>query len=175
MTIEELKLKDNDFNEEIFISKANNMIKKLYNATTLDELDTVDHFASDRVFESFKSELENAKKNGEKLVYEQVNVSTEIKDIEEKKGLYMISCLVTCKYYKYYNSFDGEFLHGDSDERVEVLKNAVFCKKVCAEEAIVDRCLGCGFALNANSNGKCPNCGRIYDLEEFDYYLDSFR
>ena len=81
MTVEELCKIDNSFNSSMFISRANNMTKKLYNSTTLDELDTVDHFASDEVFNKFKKKLEIAKNNNVKLIYDQVNVSTEIKDI----------------------------------------------------------------------------------------------
>ncbi len=174
MTVEELVKKDSSFNSSIFISKANNMIKKLYNSVTLDELDTVDHFASDNVFNMFKSELEEAKANNEKLVYDQVNVSAEISNIVEEDGMFKITCSVLCKYCRYYTTPEGDYLHGNNDSRTEVTKQAVFCKKVGAKPGLVARCLGCGASLNVNDNGKCPNCGRIYDLEEFDYYLDSF-
>lgn len=174
MTVEELSKKDNGFNSSIFISRANNMIKKLYNAVTLDELDTVDHFASDRVFNSFKEELDEAKAKNEMLIYDQVNVQTEIENIEEEKDLYKVSCLVHCKFCKYYLSANGDLLRGNQDTRIEVMKKAVFCKKIGTNREVVSRCLGCGMPLNINDNGKCQNCGRVYDLEEFDYYLDSY-
>ena len=174
MTIDELEQKDSSFNSSIFISKANNMVKKLYNAVTLDELDTVDHFASDEVFNKFKEELATSKEKKEKLIYNQVNINTEINDIEETDDQYRINCSVYCKYYKYYLSEEGEFLHGNQDKRDEIIKQAVFCKKKTAKRDVVDHCSGCGFSLNINDNGKCPNCGRIFDLENFDYYLDKF-
>ena len=169
MTIRELEKRDSGFNSNIFISKANNMIKKLYNAVTLDELDTVDHFASDEVFNKFKKELEMAKASNRKLTYNQVNISTEIKDIEEVDGMFKITCSVRCKYYKSY----GISIE-DMDSRTEVYKKAIFCKRIGAERGEVARCSGCGMSLNINESGKCPNCGRIYELENYDYYLDYF-
>ena len=174
MTIEELTKKDTNFNSTVFISKANNMIKKLYNSVTLDELDTVDHFASDKVFNVFKSELEEAKNNNEVLIYDQVNIQTDINNVVEEDGLYKIICSVYCKFCKYYLDSNGKLLRGDKDNRIEIEKTAIFCKRVDAKEDIVARCLGCGTPLNINDNGKCPNCGRIFDLELFGYYLDSF-
>ena len=172
MTIRELEKRDSSFNSNIFISKANNMIKKLYNAVTLDGLDTVDHFASDEVFNKFKDELEMAKASNKKLAYNQVNISTEIKDIEEVDGMFKIICSVRCKYYKNCGSSVEEMTLGDS--RTEVYKKAIFCKKIGAEQEEITRCLGCGASLNINASGKCPNCGRIYELENHDYYLDYF-
>ena len=50
MTVEELENIDKDFNATLFVSYANNVIKKLFNSITLNRLDDVDHFYSDSVF-----------------------------------------------------------------------------------------------------------------------------
>ncbi len=174
MTIGELAEKDSSFNSSIFTSKANNMVKKLYNATTLDQLDEVDHFASDSVFARFKSRVSEAKANNLRLIYDEVSVNTEIKDISEDINSYMINCLVTTKYCKYYIDNTGKVVQGDNKNRSTVIHNATFRKKKGASMPEVARCLGCGTPINVNENGKCPSCGRIFDLEEFDYYLEVF-
>ncbi len=174
MTIEELVQKDSSFNSSIFISKANNMVKKLYNATTLDELDSVDHFASDEVFNKFKDKLNKAKARNLRLIFDQVNVNTEIKNITEVSNNYVISTLVTCKYYKYYLDSNGNIVEGNDDTRSTVIHQVDFVKRIGNSLPEVVRCLGCGTSLNINEDGKCPNCGRIFDLEEFDYYIDMF-
>ena len=56
MTIKELVQKDKTFNSEIFISKANNMIKKIYTAITNNELEKIDHFISDKVYNALKKQ-----------------------------------------------------------------------------------------------------------------------
>ncbi len=61
MTIDELMEKDKDFTSSSFISKANNKIKKIYNAITLNQLDTINHFLSDRVFNDIQKEQIEAK------------------------------------------------------------------------------------------------------------------
>ena len=174
MTIAELVQKDNSFNSSIFISKANNMIKKLYNSTTLDELDNVDHFASDEVFNKFKRKLDDAKSKNLKLVYEQVNVDTNIRDIREENNNYIIYCLVTCKFYKYCLDANGNVVSGDNSSRSTIIHKVEFIKRVGAKNEEVSRCLGCGTPLDINNSGKCPNCGRVFDLEEYDYYINKF-
>lgn len=174
MTIEELVEKDSSFNSSIFISKANNMIKKLYNAITLEELDTINYFASDEVFNSFKKKVEEAKANHEVLTYEQVSVSTEIKSIDEVNGYYKISCNAYCKYYETYYSENGKYLYGDKDAPREVIHQAIFSKKIGTGLENVVRCVGCGMSLNVNESRKCPNCGRIFEAEDFDYYLELY-
>ena len=174
MTVEELCKMDNSFNSSMFISRANNMIKKLYNSTTLDELDMVDHFASDDVFNKFKKKLEVAKNNNEKLIYDQVNVSTEIKDISITEEAINISCNATCSYCEYYLDSNGKIVFGSNTERKSVIHPVVFKKKLGARRDDALRCLGCGTTFNINENGICPNCGRVFDLEEYDYYLYMF-
>ena len=174
MTVEELCKIDNSFNSSMFISRANNMIKKLYNSTTLDELDTVDHFASDEVFNKFKKKLEIAKNNNMKLIYDQVNVSTEIKDISMTEEAINISCNSTCSYCEYYIDNNGKIVSGSNTERKRVIHQVVFQKKFGARRTEVLRCLGCGTTFNFNENGICPTCGRVFDLEEYDYYLYMF-
>ena len=42
------------------------------------------------------------------------------------------------------------------------------------EERVTNRCYGCGTTFDINQSGICPVCGRVYDLEEIDYYIDEF-
>lgn len=172
MTLDELVKRDSSFNSSTFISKVNNMVKKLYNATTLNELDTVDHFASDKVLNSFQNEISIANNNNERVIFDQVNVNSEVKDVSEYDNNYMIRCLVTVQYFKYYIDNNGKFTHGNQDIKSKVIRTAILKKPVGSSLGMVNRCLGCGTTLNVNDNGKCPSCGRIFDLEEFDFYIE---
>ena len=84
----------------------------------------------------------------------------------------MIRCLVTVQYFKYYIDNNGKFTHGNQDIKSKVIRTAILKKPVGSSLGMVNRCLGCGTTLNVNDNGKCPSCGRIFDLEEFDFYIE---
>ena len=174
MTLDELVKRDSSFNSSTFISKVNNMVKKLYNATTLNELETVDHLVSDKVLKSFQDEIDKANSINEKVIFDQVNVNSEIRDISVIDDFYMIRCTVTVQYFKYYIDNNGNYTQGNQSTKTRVIRNAILKKPVGSSLGIVNRCLGCGTTLNINDNGKCPSCGRIFDLEEFDFYIEDF-
>lgn len=174
MTVEELTERDKSFNQSLFTSRANNMVKKLYNSITLNELDKVDHFVSDKVFNKFKKMQEDAISVGERLIFSHVNVDTVIKDIAIVNNSYTITCNITCKYCKYYVDANGNVVRGNSTNRSTVIHIVTLCKKVGVERDSVARCFGCGTTFNINESGICPTCGRVFDLEEFDYYIESF-
>ena len=172
MTVEELVNKDNSFNSSIFISKVNNMVKKLYNATTLDELDTVDHFVSDKVLSLFQKEIDNAKTVNSKVIFDQVNVNSEIIDVSILDNYYLINCKVTVSYYKYYMDENGNY-NNNSNNKNKVIRNVLLKKPIGSSLGIINKCLGCGTTLDINDNGKCPSCGRIFDLEKYDFYIEN--
>ena len=53
-----------DFNEPLFMSKADNIFIKFFTAIMLDELKTVDHFVSDDVYEYGESIINYNKEHG---------------------------------------------------------------------------------------------------------------
>lgn len=174
MTVEELVKIDSNFNSALFISKANNMIKKVYNAVTLQELPKVDHFISDEVYSRFFQEMEYASSNGCHLFYDEVNVDSVIRDIQMIDDTYVISVNATCKYLKYCLDVQGNFVSGSDKNRITVVHQVIFKKKKNNTDMTTNRCRGCGFTYNIQDNGICPSCGRVYDLEEIDYYIDQF-
>ncbi len=175
MTLEELIEKDKSFNSSSFLSKANNMIKKTYNAVTLNQLETIKHFLSNEVFDYFQKEYEDAIKRDLHLVYDEVNVSCDIERILEEEEYYVIEVLAIIKYMKYYMSKDNQVVDGTNNNRLTTTKKVVFKKKKQGKENLYHRCVGCGFTLDVHNSGKCPHCGRVYDLDQFDYVIVSMK
>lgn len=174
MTIQELAKKDETFNNELFITKANLMIKKVLHAVTLKDLSKVDHFISDNVYNKFKDQIEKAALNGTELVYDEVNVTTIIKDIKEQMDSYIIITNASIKCLKYFKSEDGTIMGGSDNSRIILNKKVIFKKVQNNENRDTNRCRGCGTTYNINESGICPVCGRIFDLEKIDFYIDEY-
>ena len=174
MTVEEFQKLRHDFSESRFLSSANHMIKRMFNAVTLNQFDQIQHFMSDSVYQKFMDMKSSAEENHTKLVFNQVNVHCVIHDIMVQSEYDEISVRATCKYCKYFTSLDGTIVKGNSTNRIEREYLVVFQKPVNGHRGIVDRCLGCGRSLAVNESGVCPDCGRVYDLELFDYIIKKF-
>ena len=176
MTIDDLKQKDSTFQSSLFLSKANSRMKKIFNAITLNELDSVHHFMSENVFLKFQKEMNDAKNEGLRLIYEEVNIQSDISNIEEIDQSFLIHVFMECKYLKYYLSLDsGNVVKGNNQNRSSCIYHVVFKKKMGTSLGEVARCLGCGSPIPINENGKCPHCGRIFDLDQFDYIIESIQ
>jgi len=174
MSLEDLFYKDPEFNSEEFIGRANLMIKKILNAITLNELDKVRHFMSDELYQKLQTEIDQNIRDGKRQIYEEINVNCQLAGGREEEESYIVNVTCLCKYIKYKISLSsGKTIEGMDDERVSVSHRIVFERKKGTVRGEVARCLGCGVTLNINDNGTCPNCGRVYDLNEFDYVIRS--
>ena len=175
MTVQELILKDKSFNSEIFIVKANDMIKRVYNALALDELDKINHFISDRVYKKLETQLNSVKANDCQLVYDDLITNVTITDIRMDLDSYRIITSVRVNCLRYIKSKkDGSVVGGNVNSRSSLTNEVVFKRKKNVEERVTNRCYGCGTTFDINQSGICPVCGRVYDLEEIDYYIDEF-
>lgn len=173
MKLEEYLKIDNNFNNSIFISKVNNMIKMIYNAITLNKLDTVIQFMSDDLYNKYKEMIDNNTNNNLKVIYDEVNVNSEIVSIDNTNDYYLINVRSEIKYLKYYVSLSNNtFISGDKDNRITKISNVVLKKKINSKDYDnTYKCLGCGSSIDINSGFKCLHCGRVYDLDEFDFII----
>ena len=176
MNVKELVQKDKTFSSELFISKANNMVKRLYNAITLNELEHVDHFISDNVYNEIEAQIKKADSKNCRIVYDEINVDTNIYDIKEVLNAYKIYADVEIKCLRYTKEKNSDaIIGGDPNNRINISKMIVFKKKLNNNDLVTNRCRGCGTTYDINYSGICPVCGRTYDLEEIDYYIDEMR
>ena len=172
MTIDELSLRDIGFQENKFITRANSRIKKIYNAITLNRINEVQHFMSDMLYYNICNIINDNALKKVRVMYTEVNVTSNIKRIEEDAAFYKIIVGVICRYLKYYvDSETMEYISGDRNNRVVVSQDVEFMKKKDSKAFNVFRCFGCGTNFNINESGICPNCGRVYDLDELDYII----
>lgn len=162
MDIEEFEKRDVGFQTELFLSRANSMIKKIYNAISLDEMDRVRHFMDHDLYQRIQNEIQLMDQKGLRYTYKEVNVSSQILRVFEEEVTYNVEVSASCRYQKSFN---------DREERVSVLKKVMFQKKKNAVLEESPRCMGCGTSFNIYEMSSCPSCGRLYDLEEYDYII----
>lgn len=175
MTVQELILKDKTFNSEMFLSKAKNMIEKIYNAINENKLEKVDHFISDKVYNQFVTQMKYADSRGCQLVYDKVKINLSITEVGIEVNTYKIITKLELRCVKYFKSkTNGSIVGGNLNTGSITEHKVIFKKKKNAEERVTNRCRGCGNTFDISQSGICPVCGRIYDLEDVDYYIDDF-
>ena len=165
---------NSDFNSSIFISKVNNMMKLIYNSISLNKLDEVIQFMSDDLYNKLKEKIDNNTNNNCRVIYDEVNVSSEIRGTQNMEDYSIISVQCNIKFLKYYVSLeDGSYISGDRDNRLNKILNVTLKRKNSAIDSNVFKCLGCGFSMNITDGYKCPKCGRVFDLDEYDFIIDN--
>ena len=174
MTKEEFLEKDQDFNESVFLSKANNRIKNLYQSITLKQFDRTRAFISDALYEELDDKLRSYLEDKIYPFYDEINIDSDIRSFDILGDFLVVTVQARIRYLKYFRSIEtNEIVSGDDRNRVEVIHHAVFKKRVHTVSND-HRCFGCGSTILIENAGKCPVCGRKYDIESFDYLLDEF-
>ena len=165
-----------NFNDAMFLSKVDNVFVKIFTAVMLDELDDVKHFMSDKIYLDLKNNNINLNNLGQRQMYDEINVkSSRIDSINQDGDSYIIEVSLDARYMDYIIDLNsGEKVFGDDTRRIEVPYKLIFKKDInSSNQGMVRRCPGCGHPMDINDSGKCDYCGTIYNLEEYDFILDS--
>lgn len=176
MSIDEFIQIDKSFNEAMFLTKVDNIFVKLLTAAMLDEMDTVNHFISDDVFNVYQNMVNSLNASGHRQMYDELNVKTSrIRNIEVNDNEYVITVDLQARYMDYILDLEsGNKVSGDDTCRIEVSYTLKFVKRASTmTQGMVRRCPGCGSPMDVNNAGKCSYCGGIYNLEDYDWILDS--
>jgi len=176
MTIDEFKEYDPSFNESMFITKVNNMFVKFLTNIMMDRLPEVKHFVNDEVYAYGESIVKAAKDNGNRQMYDELNVKdTKIKEYQVTDDELIIRVCLQSRYMDYIISLDdGSYVSGNNSSRKQVDYDITLTKKrVTKNQDIVRKCPGCGASIDVNASGKCEYCGTIYNQEDYDWVITS--
>lgn len=176
MKVNEFIQIDNRFNEAMFLTKVDNVFVKLLSSVMFDEVDNVKHFISDDVYNFYQSKVKELNKKGHRQMYDELNVkNSRIRDIEVNDKRYVIIVDLDARYMDYILDLEtGNKVSGIDDRRIEVKYTLKFVRDIeVGSQGMVRRCPGCGAPMDINNNGKCSYCGVIYNLEDYDWILDS--
>ena len=165
---------DNTFNEATFKSYVDNMFVKIYSAVMHDELNTVNHFMSEELYQRFEQKVADLNQRNLRQMYDELNVkSTEIISFESTDTELKIKVLLTSRYLDYYlNKETGDFVSGNNQSRVEKENILIMTKKRdFLTQKSVRKCPSCGASFSVNTNGICSYCGTTYNLIDYEYIL----
>ena len=167
---------DSTFNESAFLTKANNMFVKFLTNIMMDRLPEIKHFVSDEVYAYGERILNNAKEQGHRQMYDELNVyDSRISSIEVTEDYFIINLYLQSRYMEYIISLDdGNYISGNNTSRIEVNYDITLKKKRATKNRdIVRKCPTCGGSIDVNSSGKCEYCGTIYNQEDYDWVITS--
>lgn len=175
MTLNELEIKDQNFNESMFITRVNNIFIKLFTGIMFQNLDDVRHNISDNVYEYAINIINESKNKNLRRMYDELNIkSTDIININVNDNYYEIEVIITTRYLKYFIKLDsGDYASGDKDNRIIEKYRLIFRKnKNTKVQKSVRYCTNCGASIDINDSGKCKYCNTYYDTKKYDYILD---
>lgn len=175
MTIDEFMREVPDFNTSMFLSKVNNIFVKLLTSVMLNELNQVDHFISDDVYNYYNDIINRLNSHHQRQMYDELNVkNSNIKSINKVGDKYVVKVLLTARYMDYiFDLNTGSKVSGNDQSRIEVNYELIFVRNINVDEqGIARKCPACGAPIDVNNSGKCEYCGAIYNQEDYDFVLD---
>ena len=165
-----------EFNEDMFKTKIDNIFVKLYTSIMKMDLSDVDHFIGDTLQSELQSKIDSLISSNKRQMYDEINVkNTSIisRNIIDDKEVIKVE--IISRYMDYIIDIDsGDIISGDDTRRVEKRNILVFEKKLDTKDiGLVRKCPGCGASISVNTSGKCEYCDSIFNQEDYDYVLVS--
>lgn len=162
--------------DQELITKVNNIFVKLLTAVMKGNLEEVDHFINDDVYKKYNDYIKSLDDKNQRQMYDELNAKfTYINDKKIVDDKELVDVTLVARYMDYILDKDtGDLISGDNTKRIQVKYNIILEKKLNAKDIkVVQTCPGCGASVDVNKSGKCEYCGRIFDLENYDYIVTS--
>ena len=157
-----------DWNEERFLSYASNIFIQINRAILFKELEKIDHFVNDSVYNLLKENLEVlSKKHLAQVFYDMSVVQVKILEVKELENSFKIELSLVSGY--------GKISSSERLYRAQKTHKMIFEKtKESVTPPAARKCPGCEANIDINNNGKCIYCGVIYNLEDMDWILTTY-
>jgi len=157
-----------NFNNERFLSYAANVFMQINRAIMFKELEKIDHFVNDDVYNSLKENLEVLSKNHLTQIYYDISIiQAKIIEINELPDSFQIDLNLVSGYGKISSS--THLYHAQKTHKMVFERKKNYLLTPAAR-----KCPGCGANIDVNNNGKCNYCGAIYNLEDMDWILVAY-
>ena len=171
--IEKIKELDKNFNEALFLSRADHIFIMILDSILSQDMSTVKHYLSNDVYDKFTNLVNVYKDKNITRIFDEMNVkSTSIIDCNMLDNKINITVKLTSRYMDYFIDNNGNYISGNNTSRNEEDHEIVFTKDIHAKElGEARRCPNCGNTLDINVSGICPYCKETIDMSEFDYII----
>ena len=174
MSIEELRQKDKNFDESMFLTKVANIFVKLLTSVMRQDTKDVAHFLAPSVRSLEEEKITSMKSQNKRQMYDELNVKdSKIISIEEMEDTYQIKVLLQSRYMDYIIDLEsGLKASGDDTRRILVNYLLTFTKKKnTLEKKVIRRCPSCGSPMSVNTSGTCLYCHPVYNEDDYDWIL----
>lgn len=176
--MEELKGRDPDFSEDLFISRINNMFVQLQEAWQAKDWKKVRPFESDELFNTHARQLQEfIDSNTTNVVDDIAILRTDISDYHDNGATESLDVYMRVRY-KDYIIDDNTKKVIEGDPNLEIFMEyelAMSRKKGVAtrleQSTVVSTCPNCGANVSINASGECEYCGSVVSNGDFDWVL----
>ena len=173
-----LKAADENFSEDLFISKVNNMFIQLQDAWMEKDWKRVRPFESDELFNMHNKQLQEYIRNNTTNMIEKIGIlETEIRDYHDNGVTETLDVYMRVRMNDYIvDDETRKVVEGNAHQEITMEYMLVMARKKgvktrMAENTTVTSCPNCGANVSINASGECEYCGSVVSNGDFDWVL----
>lgn len=148
--IEDIRKHDKDFNENKFISKVNQLYLMIIDAIKEDDIESIEYCVSQPLYRELQSKYED------ETIDEDVKI-LKTKLVDTQLTGYFITIMVEVK-----SKWDDQI-------KTQIVTLTKFNDK--NHPRVIARCPFCRHEITSEDGNKCPSCGQITDMQNYDYLI----
>ncbi len=174
----ELRERDPEFSEDLFISRINNMFIQLQEAWQAKDWKKVRPFESDELFNTHARQLQELIDSHTTNVVDDIGIlRTMITDYHDNGATESLDVYMRVRYKDYIvDDNTGKVLEGDPNLEIFMEYELVMSRKKgiltrLAQNTVVSTCPNCGANVSINASGECEYCGSVVSNGDFDWVL----
>ncbi len=174
----QLRERDPDFSEDLFISRVNNMFIQLQEAWQAKDWKKVRPFESDELFNTHAKQLQELIDSHTTNVVDDIGIlRTQITDYHDNGATESLDVYMRVRLKDYIvDDNTGKVIEGDPNLEIYMEYELVMSRKMgvttrLAQNTVVSTCPNCGANVSINASGECEYCGSVVSNGEFDWVL----
>ncbi len=174
--IDQLKVRDPGFNEQIFQDKISTIFFVIENAWAGRDMNPARLYLSDSVYSRFHLQLEEYVRNHTFNRLDELSLDkAEILDIRSDENYDTINIWITATAKDYVVDENGKVVSGSPalatwDEQWSLTRSVKAITRIKDGVSVV-KCPNCGAPLEINAAGECVYCHAVVNKYDFDWVL----
>lgn len=148
--IEDIRKHDENFNEDKFISKVNQLYLMIIDAIKNDEIESIEYCVSRPLYRKLY------------YTYEEYTINADVSILDTK--------IVDTKLTGYFITIMVELKLKWNDEiKYKIVTLSKYNNK--NHPNVINMCPFCRHEITIDDGNKCPSCGQITDMQNYDYLI----